>query len=107
MEDTGIDSKLQSELSEIFNSDKCDRTASHRATTTTTFNRNHHDPATTTTTQQPPPPPPPTAANDKAATTTTAGTMTTAAATGRATAKRVRKGRGSQRCCRRPLPHFL
>jgi len=26
MEDTGIDSKLQAELSEISNSDKCDRT---------------------------------------------------------------------------------
>src|SRR5882762_1543246 len=53
MEDTGIDSKLQSELSEISNSDKCNRTETHRCDQpppTTTFNLNHHDPATTTTT---------------------------------------------------------
>src|SRR5882724_5786305 len=88
MEDTGIDSKLQSELSEISNSDKCDHTVSHRSTTTTTtFNRNHHHhhhgpattPNTTTTTTSF------TAANDNVATTTVLMTMATGRAMARAT----------------------
>src|SRR5882724_10926779 len=56
MEDTGIDSKLRSELSEISNSDKCDRTASHRSTTTT----HHLQPQPPPPRPRPPPLPPPT-----------------------------------------------
>src|SRR5882672_2692536 len=104
MEDTGIDSKLKSELSEISNSDKCDRTASHRCDQpqpTTTFNLNHHDPATTTTT---------TTITSTAITTssTTANnnmvttTMTTMTATGRVTAMKAMMGRGQRRCAPPP-----